>query len=178
MIMAMSAEQVAAAANPREDDVRTLTREVWTTFLGNEVPLLFVEDNAFVPDWSASVTIKGAWDGMVSLETTRAGAQNVTRSLLALDSDADDLADSDLVDAIGELVNMVGGNVKGLVPGPSRLSLPLVAAGRFAHGSSQAEVVRLCSTWAGEPLVVVVHAGRASASTAASTSSSTFREQR
>lgn len=166
MIMAMSGAQVAAAANPREDDVRTLTREVWTTFLGAEVPLLFIEDDSFVPDWSASVTIRGAWDGMVSLETTRAGAQHITRALLDLDSDADDLSDSDLVDAIGELVNMVGGNVKGLVPGPSRLSLPLVAAGRFAHGSSQSEVVRLWSTWAGEPLGVIVHSGRATAAAA------------
>ncbi len=163
MIMAMSAEQVAAAANPRADDVRTLTHQVWTTYLGEQVPLLFVEDNTFVPDWSASVTIRGAWDGMVSLETTRAGAQGLTRALLGLDADADDLADSDLVDAVGELVNMLGGNVKGLVPGPSRLSLPLVAAGRFAHGSQQARVVRLCSSWAGEPLDVTVHAGRAKA---------------
>ena len=32
-------------------------------------------------------------------------------------------------DALGELTNMVGGNIKALLPVPSRLSLPAVAEG-------------------------------------------------
>jgi len=163
MILAMSADRVAAAANPDPEDVRALTAEVWSTFLGDDVPLVFHGEQPFGVEWAASVTIKGAWEGMVALELTRTGAQSLTRALLGLDPDADDVDDADLVDAIGELVNMVGGNVKGLVPGPSRLSLPLVAAGRFAHGSGQVEVVRLTGSWGGQPLAITVHAGRAAA---------------
>jgi CheY-specific phosphatase CheX len=32
-------------------------------------------------------------------------------------------------DALGEFTNMIAGNVKALFPGPSRISLPAVAAG-------------------------------------------------
>jgi chemotaxis protein CheX len=35
----------------------------------------------------------------------------------------------DVRDALGELANMVGGNIKGLLPGPTQLSLPLVVEG-------------------------------------------------
>ena len=40
---------------------------------------------------------------------------------------AESLFYTDLVDALGELTNMTGGNVKALLPGPSRLSLAYVA---------------------------------------------------
>ena len=40
---------------------------------------------------------------------------------------------------------MIGGNVKSLMPGPSVLSLPAVAAGRAAHPSDAAEVARVAA---------------------------------
>ena len=40
-----------------------------------------------------------------------------------------DLSDDEVSDALGELTNMVGGNIKSLLPAPSQLSLPSVAAG-------------------------------------------------
>ena len=55
---------------------------------------------------------------------------------------------------------MIGGNVKSLMPGPSVLSLPVVAAGRVARPSDAVEVCRLDASWAGSPLVVCVHVQR------------------
>ncbi len=159
MILAMNAEQALVAASPKPADVRMLTEEVWASFLAEHGPLQVGTDPDFAPDWSASVTVKGEWNGVVALEMSTSGAQQLTRSMLALDSAAE-LVDGDLVDAIGEMVNMIGGNVKSLVRGPCRLSLPLVTAGRFLHGSAQREVVRLGCTWAREPLAITVHAGR------------------
>jgi chemotaxis protein CheX len=43
--------------------------------------------------------------------------------------EADDLGDEELVDALGEVTNMIGGNVKALVGG-NVLSLPSVTRGR------------------------------------------------
>ena len=34
---------------------------------------------------------------------------------------------AEVVDALGELTNMIGGNVKSLLPAPSQLSLPMVS---------------------------------------------------
>ncbi|QCC78154.1 chemotaxis protein CheX [Nocardioides daphniae] len=79
--------------------------------------------------------------------------------MLGMDPDADEPSEADVVDAVGELVNMVGGNVKSLVPGPSQLSLPLVATGQFAHGSDQHEIVHLDFVWGDEPVSLTVHSG-------------------
>jgi chemotaxis protein CheX len=62
-------------------------------------------------------------------------------------------------DAIAELVNMTGGNLKGLVPEPSQLSLPSVTTGSdLAHrmpGSRLVDAVAFACD--GEPFVVSVH---------------------
>ena len=145
---------------PTPDDVRAVTEEVWSTFLGHTDPLAVGEATAFTPEWSASVTIKGEWNGMVALDLTSSGARLVTCGMLGLD-DTEEASDADVVDAVGELVNMVGGNVKSLVPGPSQLSLPLVATGQFAHGTDEQELVRLAFAWGTEPIAVTVHSGRA-----------------
>ena len=41
----------------------------------------------------------------------------------------DDLDDLEVADALGELVNIIGGNLKCLLPEPSQLSLPTVSLG-------------------------------------------------
>lgn len=142
--------------SPTADDVSAVTEEVWSTFLGHTEPLTVTAARDFDTDWSASVTIKGEWSGMVAIEMTDGGARRVTRGMLGLD-ETDDVSDTDLVDAFGELVNMVGGNVKSLVPGPSQLSLPIVAHGQFAHGTDALELVHLAFSWGDEPLTVTVH---------------------
>lgn len=151
----------ATETTPLTSDVQAVAEEVWTTFLGHTSPIELADPAAaFAPEWSASVTVKGEWNGMVTLGLTTPGAHSVTRGMLGMDDD-EALTDPDVVDAVGELVNMIGGNVKSLVPGPSQLSLPLVATGQFAHGTDETELVHLAFTWGTEPIVVTVHSGRA-----------------
>lgn len=156
MIPASDTHTVESIVDPRPSDVQAITEEVWSTFLGDQSPLIIGIGEEFDPEWSASVAIRGAWNGVVAIELAEGLAQLATRSMLGLEPDSE-VSDVDLADAVGELVNMVGGNIKGLVPGPSRLSLPLVAAGRIAHGSEQVEVARLDCSWAGAPVLVTVH---------------------
>ena len=67
----------------------------------------------------------------------------------------DEVGDAELADAFGELANQVGGSVKGLLPGPSTLSLPTVA---LAGGDPAAPTgdVRLDASCDGHPVTVVV----------------------
>jgi chemotaxis protein CheX len=143
----------SALAEPTLDDVQAVVEEVWTTFLGAEEPLLPAMGLELATGWSAAVTITGEWEGMVSVEVPTGMAEEVTRRMLGVA----DTEDEDVADAVGELVNMIGGNVKSLMPGPSVLSLPVVAAGRVARASDVVEVCRLDATWAGQPLLVSVH---------------------
>jgi chemotaxis protein CheX len=86
------------------------------------------------------------------VETTDAGAHAIAASMF--DLMAEDLADADLVDAVGELANIVGGSVKSCIDGHARLSLPAVEKARAedCHGSLLMSV----SSWQGHPLRVSV----------------------
>jgi chemotaxis protein CheX len=85
--------------------------------------------------------------------------------MLGLDGPLDD---EDVADAVGELANMIGGNIKGLMPGPSVLTLPVVASGRFGvtprevssadAPRSVVEVSRMDAVWRGDPVQVTVYA--------------------
>ena len=144
---------MSVMTEPSYDDVQMLVDEVWTSFLGTEEPLLPCAPGEVNVGWSAAVTVSGEWHGMVSVELPTGLAEEVTRRMLLVD----ETLDEDVADAVGELVNMIGGNVKSLMPGPSVLSLPVVAAGRVARPSDTVEVCRLDASWAGTPLLVSVH---------------------
>jgi len=148
------------AVAPETTDVQAVTEQVWSSFLGDEEPLIPVYDAppAFAAGecWSSAVSISGAWSGTVTLEVSGSLATQLTRLMLGFDP-ADAVADEDIADAVGELVNMVGGNIKSLMPGPSTLTLPIVAAGRAAFSSDSREVSRLDARWSSEPVRVTVH---------------------
>jgi chemotaxis protein CheX len=149
---------MTALVEPSLDDVSMVVEEVWSTFLGTEDPLVPGPPGELAVGWSAAVTVSGEWEGMVSVELPAGVAEEVTRRMLGLPEGPEQAEDADVADAVGELVNMIGGNVKSLMPGPSVLSLPVVAAGRVARPSDVVEVCRLDASWAGSPLLVSVHA--------------------
>ncbi len=140
---------------PSLTDVEMVAAEVWSSFLGDEEPLLIGPPAELTVGWSAAVSVSGEWQGMISVELSAEMADQVTRRMLCLDDGP--LPDEDVADAVGELVNMIGGGVKSLMPGPSALSLPVVAAGRVARPSDVTEVCRFDAQWAGSPLVISVH---------------------
>jgi hypothetical protein len=100
--------------------------------------------------WSAAVTVSGAWSGQVTVEISAAAAVAVTSVMLA----TEDVGAEDVTDAVGELVNMVGGNVKAALPGPSGLSLPDV--GEAPAVRNPEDVCRIDVLWRGQPLSVSV----------------------
>jgi len=145
---------------PELTDVHAIVEQVWTSFLGDEEPLLPTYDanGPFPADdaWSSAVSIHGGWTGTVTIELSKALAFSLTRLMMAMD-ESEPLDDAEVADAVGELVNMVGGNIKSLMPGPSALTLPVVAAGRAAHASDLREVSRFDARWSGESVRVSVH---------------------
>jgi len=152
---------VMDAANLEVTDLQAIAEQVWTSYLGDTEPLLpsfGPLDDAFAQGmvWSAAVSVHGGWLGTVTVEVASTVAEQLTRTMLALEATA--LTDADIADAVGELVNMIGGNVKSLMPGPSTLTLPVVAAGRTASPSAAAELARFDATYAGRPVRVTVRA--------------------
>jgi hypothetical protein len=75
-----------------------------------------------LPLLGAAVRITGKWEGMVALTASRSLAAKCTA--IMHQRQPDDLSEGEVRDGWGELTNMVGGNLKALVPPESRLSLP------------------------------------------------------
>jgi chemotaxis protein CheX len=140
---------------PSMHDVVALAQEVWASFLGPEEPLLEgapIGESA--PVISATVSVTGGWAGTISLHVPESLARDVTTSMLG---GITDFEDADVSDAIGELVNVIGGQIKSLMPGPSVLSLPVVAHGRVIWPNESVEAVRADLAWRGHSIRVAVH---------------------
>ncbi len=132
-------------------ELKSIVDEVWASLLSpTPVDVDHLElDSDLVAGY---VEISGGWFGRVSVETTDKGAFALASQML--DVPADDLSEADLVDAVGELANIVGGSVKSCVEGHSTLSLPAVARAELDHQLSLA--MQVVSQWLEHPLRVRV----------------------
>jgi chemotaxis protein CheX len=75
----------------------------------------------------ASVQLTGAWQGAVVVGCDLDFGREAARSMF--DSDPADVTHDEIADALGEVANMIAGNVKPLLPGAETLSLPTVVRG-------------------------------------------------
>ena len=94
----------------------------------------------------ASVTISGGRPGIATVSVERAAALPLSAALLQED---DELSDEDVYDSLGEIANIVGGNIKALVPDAGPLGLPVVSTAKPLHGSSNRLAARLDGNWQG-----------------------------
>ena len=112
----------AAAPAFTADDVRAVAGDVWEACLASHGDPLEWGTGEPVegPVARALIHIAGGWSGAITLEMSVLTAEVAARVLL----DVDEVEPWEVADAVGELVNIVGGNLKSLLPTPSRLSLP------------------------------------------------------
>ena len=91
--------------------------------------------------WTAAVHLSGNWNGAVLLECSPEQARWFAGSFPAMDSE--ESVEEMVPDALGELVNMIGGNLKCLLPTGAHISLPAVVKGSdYALSIRGAEVQR------------------------------------
>lgn len=144
------------------DDVRAVAGEVWESCLAHHGdPLDWGTGEPLgAPVARALVHIAGEWSGAVTLEMSVATAEVAARVLL----DVEDVEPWEVADAVGELVNIVGGNLKSLLPTPSKLSLPRVsqvAGSDDLEGDLPEHAVEQCRvelSWGTRPVLVRVWA--------------------
>jgi chemotaxis protein CheX len=102
----------------------------------------------------SSVSITGSWTGHVVYASSTAAARKAAAAFLAMEPD--EVSQEDLSDVLGELANIVGGNVKAMLPPGAMLSLPqVVLAPEAATKYPNAERVSgLYGIWEGEPVSI------------------------
>ena len=146
---------------PTATDLASIAELVWASYVDGEI---FVDEagpaleSAFV----ASVAIGGAWNGHVLIGTNAEAARTIAANMFAMEDD--EVSDAEIGDALGEMANIVGGNVKALMPEPSVLSLPQVvleARRLYMPGATLKTNVNL--RWEGAPVHISVWEGHTSA---------------
>jgi chemotaxis protein CheX len=140
-----------------DEQIVGITQDVWSSFTGRPVdpaPPAEALDGGEVTVGRVEVT--GAWRGWVLLACPARLARTAAAAMF--ERPAETLTDGEVADALGELANMVGGNLKSVLPGPSRLSMPAVTVGAAAAdpvpGGALVNAVSL--TCDGLPLTVSV----------------------
>jgi chemotaxis protein CheX len=111
----------------RDADIVSVVADIGTALLGLELAPGPVAGQNIGKMLTGCVQITGAWAGAVSVDCSATLARRVAEGMFGAEPGA--VSDEEVHDAIGELANMVGGNLKALLPGPSALSLPSITQG-------------------------------------------------
>jgi len=105
-----------------------ITETVFLSMLGFPIDLsAFAEAPATPSSLIGAVEIGGAFDGAVTIECSAAFARKAAAVMFSIAEAEVDSAE--MADTLGELANMIAGNLKALVGGGCQLSLPTVALG-------------------------------------------------
>ncbi len=112
---------------PLEAELGQLISSIWWTMLGMEVEPVPPggATGEKVVALTGRIPISGGWEGAVVVTCPEPLARHMAARIFGLPHHETSL--EQIRDALREVVNMIGGNLKVLLPGPSFLGLPTVS---------------------------------------------------
>lgn len=141
-----------------EDNIREITESVWSTMLGMPLEAHW----GSIPPGPAQlqvaswVNISGVWSGAITIACSSLAARRAAGAMFGMAPE--EASAEEVKDAMGEVANIIGGNLKGLLQGPATLSLPsvieLIDAAALPNEGDAVRMARFESE--GEPLVVKI----------------------
>ncbi|MDQ1709722.1 MAG: chemotaxis protein CheX [Frankiaceae bacterium] len=139
--------------------IHEICQEIWESLLGMDLEMSEEAGDPFADckrTFTGFVNIGGAWQGTVLLEVSDTLSHRFGGQMLGIP--ADEVTSQDVGDSLGELTNMVGGNIKSLLPSPSNLSIPSVAEGSDYSISAPGTdlLAQLTLRCEGEPMLITV----------------------
>lgn len=112
------------------DELRSIMDSIWQSLIGDGLAAAGPEPAADDgrPRLIGRVEITGEWEGAVTVDCDAELADRLAAAMFGMEPGG--LEAEEVRDALGELANMAGGNIKSLLPEPSNLSLPTVVDGQ------------------------------------------------
>ena len=135
-------------------DLEDIVSQVWTSLMAQETANAAPWESVASDVVAAGVAISGCWNGWVVVETSQQGALDLASTLF--DLPRDEIAPSDLADALGEVANIVGGSVKSTLTGTAELSLPSVEHGPSTIAGLSEASLQVHAAWQSHPLRISV----------------------
>ncbi len=99
-----------------------VTFDVCQTMLGMNIAEQELDTSLPTPELAASIQISGDHNAVIEVSTCQLAGRNLSIAMFGIapeDSDIEEIAD-----AISEIVNIIGGNIKGMLEGECQLSIP------------------------------------------------------
>ena len=120
--------ETACLTQTYEAETQQIVIDVFTSMLKMDVERVdAVQQPAHSPILTAAVHFVGSWKGALRIECTNEQTFEYTKRLLGVDRPTQ--VNEDVCDAFGELANMIGGNLKAVLPPVVQLSMPSVVRG-------------------------------------------------
>lgn len=139
-----------------EGDLGEMVEQVWVSYLDPEgvSPLVRNGEIKQPSEVHSTVSITGSWHGHLVYASSQHAARKAAAAFLAMEPDEVGL--EDISDVLGELANIVGGNVKAMLPAGCFLSLPTVvlAPDTASYYPAAERISGLYGTWDGEPVSI------------------------
>jgi CheY-specific phosphatase CheX len=105
-----------------EDALCQIIQDTWNSTLGFQVECRASSESIAAGALSVCVKISGAWEGEIRLHCPVPLARSIAAAIYQVDGES--ASKEEMLDALSELVHIVGGNLKTLLPHPVMLSLP------------------------------------------------------
>lgn len=110
------------------EELGAITVDAWQTLLGLDPQVAPPHTPTDDIVHCATVHITGDTQWTIRIDCSDTHVRDVAAAMFG--STPDEATDEDISDSLGEMANVVAGNVKALLDGSARLSLPTVARGR------------------------------------------------
>jgi hypothetical protein len=139
-----------------EESFYTIIQDTWTSTLRFQVDRAPSAECSAIGALTVCVKITGAWNGEVRLHCSPQLARLIAAAIFQVEGDK--VGRYETLDALSELIHIVGGNLKGLLPQPVVLSLPsLPDPTPWGQTTPHSQVVcRLTLMSEGHPFVVTL----------------------
>jgi chemotaxis protein CheX len=107
-----------------EKEIKQVAEFAFSTFDLKINPRPSQSDEILEKPVTSRIEISGGWQGAVSVIIEWDLAQRLAEIMFGCDKG--EATKEEMYDAIAEMTNVIGGNIKSLLPQPSQLSLPVV----------------------------------------------------
>ena len=122
------------------EHVTQMVDELFSSMFDTSIELIDGPFDATAPEsFQAAIRINGDWKAELRVIASRQLAESIAQSMF--DVDASELNEGEILDALGEIANVIGGNVKGVVDQACSLSLPCV--GKLNEAAPQGDISQI-----------------------------------
>jgi len=105
---------------------------------------------------TVNIQISGHWQGFIAMIIEHDLAQQLAIKMFSVDKEQ--VTDEEINDAVSEMINIIGGNLKSLLPKPNKLSLPMVdLIGASLHFPLTEQLSQVVFECLGNKFMVTIH---------------------